>query len=76
MQLILVRHAQTGSLYKGKYLGSSDVPISDEGAKDVVRLADRLRIFSPAECICSPMKRTRQTAEYICDYETCSTSDL
>lgn len=61
--LVLVRHAETESQYFGRYLGATDVPLSDRGrcqANGLTRAWDRL---GPQRCFCSPLLRTRQTLD-------------
>lgn len=64
-KLFLVRHAETGDQYKGRYLGSTDVPISERGVGQAEKLAGRLSAQSINSCYCSPMLRCRQTAEIL-----------
>nr|MBF0222536.1 alpha-ribazole phosphatase [Desulfobulbaceae bacterium] len=64
-KLFLVRHAETGDQYKGRYLGSTDVPISEGGFLQAEQLAERLSAQTINSCYCSPMRRCRQTTDII-----------
>jgi len=61
-RIILVRHAETGGKYRGRYIGASDVPISGCGQQQSEDLAERLAGTDLTSCLISPMLRTRQTA--------------
>ncbi len=65
MKLFLARHGQTGEQYKNRYVGSTDVPISESGFVQVGQLAERLSSHSISLCYCSPLLRCRQTAEVL-----------
>ena len=65
MKIILARHAQTGAQYQGRYIGSTNLPISQEGERQSLDLADRLKNYGVASCLVSPMLRTSQTAEIV-----------
>lgn len=61
--LFLLRHGDTG--LHGRYIGSSDVPLTDLGkeqSRDTGRLLLKNRI---TKILCSPMLRCRQTLEQL-----------
>ncbi len=60
-KLLLVRHADTGSQYKERYIGSSDVPASDIGLAQVARLQSHLNVYCPQSWYCSSSNRALQT---------------
>jgi len=74
MQLLLVRHGAIDDHAAGRYVGSLDRPLSVIGRRQAKRLASLL----PGEidrCLCSPMRRARQTAdlalaEHVCPLDT------
>jgi len=68
VRIIFARHAETGSRYQGRYIGSTDLPISEEGRRQAQSLAVRLLEYQPVHCLASPMLRTRQTAELLCGF--------
>lgn len=64
-RLILIRHAQIGSQYTGRYLGSTNVPLSEAGCRQAGKLAGVLGKLRPEKIFCSPLLRARQTVEAI-----------
>ncbi len=60
--LLLARHGETGPDYKGRFVGSSDVPLAGDGPEQVERLAGLVATYRPEICLCSPLLRARQTA--------------
>jgi broad specificity phosphatase PhoE len=66
MKLFLARHAETGTQYKDRYVGATDVPICGAGGVSAAeRLAERLSSFPITGCFSSPLLRCRQTTEII-----------
>jgi len=68
--LYLMRHGATDM--NGCYVGSTDIPLSESGIRQVCLTADILRNKGITEVFCSPMKRCRQTLDLIgleCSYE-------
>lgn len=66
VRIILARHAEIGKEHQGRYIGSTDLPISEKGVGQARDLAARLVRYSPCRCLSSPMERTRQTADILC----------
>ena len=66
-QLLLVRHANIGPQYAGRYVGSTDVPAEPQGLQQARELAGLVQSRRPGRCFCSPLVRARQTAEAICE---------
>lgn len=65
-KILLARHGKTHERYRNRYIGSTDAPLSDQGKKQCRRLSETIiNRFRPVACFCSPMQRTRQTAEII-----------
>lgn len=61
--LLLLRHGSIGRQWEGRYIGSTDLGLSEEGSAQLRDVAMRLRDWAPlSRCYCSPMLRTRQTA--------------
>ena len=58
--LYLVRHGRTDANARGLLLGRLDPPLSDEGRAQAAALA--ARIPRDARVVCSPLRRTRETA--------------
>lgn len=61
----LVRHTTVGAARRGRYIGSSDPPLEDEGLRQARALARIVAARKPDLCWCSPLRRSRQTAEII-----------
>jgi broad specificity phosphatase PhoE len=60
--LLLARHGETGPDFKGRFVGSSDVPLAGAGPEQAERLAGLAATYRPEICLCSPLLRARQTA--------------
>lgn len=58
-QLILIRHGKTG--YSGRYIGSSDVPLSADGCRQISELKTKMPDTAASAVIASPMLRCRQS---------------
>ena len=64
-RLFLIRHGATQLSAEDRFAGATDVALSDEGRAQGTRLAERLRDDRVAAVYCSPLERTRETAEII-----------
>jgi broad specificity phosphatase PhoE len=64
-QLILVRHGETLHNVAGIAQGWGDSELSERGQRQVARLAERLKSFSPDAIYSSTLNRARATAEQI-----------
>ena len=64
-RLILVRHAEVELRYAGRFVGSSDVPLSDLGLRQAAALARSLRKNRVDQLFASPLRRAVQTAEFL-----------
>ena len=62
--ITLVRHGYTGDSWKGRYIGSTDVPLSVQGKKEAHKVARKFRKIKALGLV-SPLVRARQTAEII-----------
>ena len=61
MRVILIRHSKTAGNLKGRYIGTTDEPLCEEG----IRLLEG-KTYPAAELVyVSPMKRCRETASLI-----------
>ena len=67
MQLILVRHAETAWNRDNKFLGATDVPLTDEGARQAGLAASAVAKLKPDCLISSPLLRARMTADAIAE---------
>jgi len=62
-RLILLRHGRTG--LSGRYVGSSDVPLSEEGRKQILDLRSDLGAMKIDGLMASPMLRCTQSASLL-----------
>lgn len=62
MRLYLIRHAETELNRLGRFQGSSDYPINENGKKQVQALIEHFKDKKIDIIYCSEYKRTRQTA--------------
>ncbi|MBU0665221.1 MAG: histidine phosphatase family protein [Proteobacteria bacterium] len=63
MRLILLRHGRTG--LSGRYVGSSDVPLSEEGREQILDLRSSLGTMKIDVLLASPMLRCTQSASLL-----------
>jgi alpha-ribazole phosphatase len=66
MNLYLVRHGQTPASRENRFSGSMDPPLTDVGKVMAESLASAYAGVSWSAIYCSPMLRTRQTADPLC----------
>ncbi|NBC49652.1 MAG: histidine phosphatase family protein [Gammaproteobacteria bacterium] len=64
-RLFLVRHGATELTAEDRFSGATDVPLSDEGRKQVANLAERLASEQIDAVYASPMGRTVETARIL-----------
>jgi probable phosphoglycerate mutase len=64
-RLSLVRHGATQATAEDRFSGSIDVDLSEEGRVQARRLAERLAQEKVCAVYCSPLRRTRETAEIL-----------
>ena len=62
-RVILIRHGDLGEACRGLYIGRTDVPLSEEGKRQAAALAGEIGRLNGAHLLCSPLRRTRETAE-------------
>lgn len=61
----LIRNAFTDENLEGRYIGHTDVPVSEEGKAQLASMKDEL-IYPPVEAVfTSPLKRCRETASVL-----------
>ncbi len=70
-EIYLVRHGETVFNMKGRYQGQLDSPLTEYGVEQVSEVAHMLRVtvhdVSRMKVIASPLGRTLQTAQIICN---------
>ena len=65
--LTLIRHAKTEFNYKRLFQGQLDINLSESGINETIEKSKNF----PQDfdiCFCSPLKRTKQTAEILVPY--------
>jgi broad specificity phosphatase PhoE len=62
-RLILVRHGSIDERFNGRYIGSTDLSLSEQGRQEAQRVGEWLRQFDTARIVASPMQRVRETVE-------------
>ncbi len=62
-QILLIRHCEVPDEYRGRYIGSTDVPLSEAGRAAARNLAPQLASFAPETVVSSPLRRAAETAE-------------
>lgn len=67
-RLLLIRHAAIEGAERSLLVGASDVPASQQGLRDLQRLAGVLARFSPEAWFCSPLLRARQSVALLGEY--------
>ncbi|MCL6437622.1 MAG: histidine phosphatase family protein [Rubrobacteraceae bacterium] len=61
-RLLLVRHGQTGWHGENRYVGSSDIGLTEQGREQARALVRCARSEQPALIVCSSLKRALETA--------------
>lgn len=64
-KLYIVRHGKTDWNVKGLLQGSTDIELNEEGILETKELAKKVNLDEIDICICSPLKRTKQTADIL-----------
>ncbi|MBP8984673.1 MAG: histidine phosphatase family protein [Syntrophobacterales bacterium] len=64
-RVLLLRHGDVGEENRGRYIGSSDVPLSAAGVRRVEGMVDLFPRGDSLLCLCSPLRRCRETADVV-----------
>ncbi|MBE0556673.1 MAG: histidine phosphatase family protein [Proteobacteria bacterium] len=62
-RLMLVRHGDLGEAYRGRYIGSTDLPLAAEGRRQAAALSGEAARIAGVHFLCSPLLRARETAQ-------------
>lgn len=65
MSIYYVRHGQTDWNLQGYLQGQSDIPLNETGMKQAYEVNKAMKKIKIEKLYCSPLKRTRKTAEII-----------
>lgn len=76
-QIHFIRHGATNANINGQYIGSTNVPLCEEGIKDIQNLKNALHYPNVGKIYCSPLDRCIQTSKIIYDQiEPCIVPEL
>lgn len=64
--IYLVRHGTTEFMEDARVQGATDSPLSPRGRREAAQAADALQHIDFDHAFCSPLGRTRETAQIIC----------
>lgn len=67
-KIYLIRHGITEANLKGKYIGSTDLDLCEEGACEILELSQKYEYPNVGRVYSSPLKRALQTAKLIYPY--------
>lgn len=62
-RLLMIRHGESETRYRGRYIGKTDAALSDEGQRQAAALAAALSSLKDVSFFTSPLIRARQTAK-------------
>lgn len=68
MNLYVVRHGETAWNKEGRVQGITDIPLTEKGISDALKLRDLVKSLNIDVVISSPLKRAIETAKLITDY--------
>ena len=72
MKIYVIRHGQTDWNVAGKCQGRTDIELNETGIEQAKQAKEQLKNYNIEQIICSPLKRTRKTAEVIKENTNCS----
>jgi probable phosphoglycerate mutase len=59
----LARHGETAWTVSGQHTGLTDLPLTERGERNALRLGERLQDLKPVRVYTSPLQRVRRTCE-------------
>lgn len=71
MKIYVIRHGQTDWNVAGKCQGRTDIELNSTGIEQAKKTREQLKKYHIDLIICSPLKRTRKTAEIINEATNC-----
>ncbi len=60
-KVYLVRHGETAWSATGRHTGTTDIPLTEKGEANAVKLRSRMAAIHPVKVLCSPLQRARRT---------------
>ncbi|MBQ1433231.1 MAG: histidine phosphatase family protein, partial [Ruminococcus sp.] len=73
-RIAFIRHGITEANEDGRYIGTTDLPLSNTGAQELFDKLEKLDYPNPQKVYVSPLKRCKQTAGIL--YPNCYTVEL
>ena len=73
-RIAFIRHGITEANEDGRYIGTTDLPLSSAGAQELFDKLEKLDYPNPQKVYISPLKRCKQTASII--FPNCYTVEL
>lgn len=73
-RIAFIRHGMTEANEDGRYIGTTDLPLSSLGAQELFDKLESLDYPDPQKVYVSPLKRCKQTANIL--YPNCYTAEL
>lgn len=64
-RIVFIRHGMTQGNEEGRYIGTTDIPLSEKGSKDLFEKHEKYHGFKPQKIYTSPLKRCKQTASIL-----------
>src|SRR5919198_5382864 len=61
--IYLARHGETAWTVSGQHTGLTDIPLTERGERNALRLGERLKGMTFARVFTSPLQRARRTCE-------------
>jgi probable phosphoglycerate mutase len=67
VQIVLIRPGSTDYDEQGRIQGTLDIPLNDQGIRDVERIVENVRVLGIEVVYCGPCQSVCQTATAICE---------
>ncbi len=64
-RILLIRHGEVEESYRGRFIGKTDAPLSEEGREECRALRVRVAALSPELFFCSPLRRAVETLDVV-----------
>jgi alpha-ribazole phosphatase len=64
-KILLLRHAKHAAAEIHRFIGSTDIELSQEGCRQAASIGASLQSYNPERCLCSPLKRCLETARAV-----------
>ena len=61
-KVLLIRHGDVGDAHRGRFIGTTDAPLSELGELQARALQKELFRYTPITCWASPLQRAQKTA--------------